>query len=137
MTTRMRAFRLPLLVAVLLLSAAGCQRMWDSVSLLVSIGREFDARDLHISSKVTPSEAHLTVIFRHSPLADRPEAERRAHARRVAEYVRDHYPRYGELDDVSVAYFRGGYEPAGYLAPPGSYTFTRAELGPLVRLPRS
>ena len=124
MTIRMRALRLPLLLAVLLLGA-GCDRIAADFSLAWSIYREFDAPSVQISV----NDRYLMVVFPSSPLADRPEVERRAHALRVAEYVRDHYPRYGALNDVSVAYFRDDHDPPGHQALVGRYTFTGADLG--------
>jgi hypothetical protein len=69
------------------------------------------------------------LVFASSGTARLPEVARRAAARRAAEYVRDHYVDYGELATVHVAWFAGPYEHRDYVPPPGSYVFTRAELG--------
>jgi len=73
----------------------------------------------------------LVVAFPSSPFADRVDAERRGTARKVAEYVRDHYPAYKGIDKVTVEFLTKKEMVADTLRHIGaSYTFTRAELGP-------
>jgi len=72
----------------------------------------------------------LVVMFPSSPFADRTDAERRGTARKVAEYVRDHYPNYKGIDKVTVAFLTKKEtvdDTLKHVA--ASYTFTRAELG--------
>jgi hypothetical protein len=74
---------------------------------------------------------HLTVHCLSSPFADRAEAERTNTARKVAEYVRDHDPKYKGAEDVTVVLL-GKKESAaaeGAKHPGATYTFTHAELG--------
>ena len=72
----------------------------------------------------------MVVMFPSSPFADRVDAERRGTARKVAEYVRDHYPAKG-IDKVTVAFLTKKEMSADTLLKhvAASYTFTRAELG--------
>jgi hypothetical protein len=73
----------------------------------------------------------LVVMFPSSPFADRTDAERRGTARKVADYVRDHYPGYKGIDKVTVAFLTPKETVAETLKHVGaSYTFTRAQLGP-------
>jgi len=73
----------------------------------------------------------LEVTFLESPFAEQADAERRVEARKVAEYVRDHYPRYKTLDKVIIAFPTKKELAAGKLSHiAAQYTFTRAELGP-------
>lgn len=73
----------------------------------------------------------LVVVFPSSPFADRTDAERRGTARKVAEYVRDHYLAYKGIDKVTVEFLTNketvGEKPQDIAA---RYTFTRGELGP-------
>lgn len=74
---------------------------------------------------------HLVVTFLSSPFADRSDAERRGTARKVAEYVRDHYPRYKGIDKLTVEFLTKKEAVVDTLKHVGaSYTFTRADLGP-------
>ena len=73
----------------------------------------------------------MVVMFPSSPFADRTDAERRGTARKVAEYVRDHYPAYKGIDKVTVAFLTKKEMAADTLLKhvAASYTFTRVELG--------
>lgn len=71
----------------------------------------------------------MVVMFPSSPFADRTDAERRGTARKVAEYVRDHYPAYKGIDKVTVAFLTKKETVVDTLKHvAASYTFTRAEL---------
>jgi len=75
-------------------------------------------------------DRHLTVRCLNSPFAERPEVERANTARKVAEYVRDHDPKYKGLQDVTVVLLGKKESVAGGTTHPrASYTFTPAELG--------
>jgi hypothetical protein len=71
----------------------------------------------------------IEVLFTDSPFAERSDETRRTTARKVAEYVRDHYPKYKGATGVTVA-FQSKKEAAkdGKHAA-ATYTFTRADLG--------
>ena len=71
----------------------------------------------------------MVVMFPSSPFADRPDAERRGTARKVAEYERDHDPAYKGIDKVTVAFLTKKETVVDTLKHvAASYTFTRAEL---------
>lgn len=73
----------------------------------------------------------LVVVFPSSPFAERADAERRGTARKVAEYVRDHYLGYKGIDKVTVEFLTTKEMLADTLKHiPARYTFTRADLGP-------
>lgn len=73
---------------------------------------------------------HMQVTCRDSPFAERPDAERVVTARKVAEYVRDHYASYHDARDVTVTFWSKKETARGDLKhPQARYTFTRAELG--------
>jgi hypothetical protein len=70
-------------------------------------------------------------MFPGTAFAERADGERRRTARKVGEYVRDHYPRYKALDKVIVELVSKKEMAADTLKHvAASYTFTRAELGP-------
>jgi len=73
---------------------------------------------------------YLTVIFVNAPNAAQPEEARAAFARQVAEYVRDHYPRYKELTSIAVGFRRqtgiAGFSMSSQQVP---YQFATADLG--------
>jgi hypothetical protein len=73
----------------------------------------------------------MRVTFLGPPFAELGAAERRVTARKVAEVVRDHYPRYKALGRVVVDFPTKkelAADTLGHIA--ASDTFTRVELGP-------
>lgn len=73
---------------------------------------------------------HMEVSCTNSPFADRPDRERAATARKVAENVRDHYDTYAESRDLTVIFWSKKDTAKGdFKHPRVQYTFTRAELG--------
>ena len=76
------------------------------------------------------NSAYLTVTFSNSTAADLPEVERAAFARRVAEYVRDHYAAYDKLQSIQVGFssVRGG-GVVHVTSTQIPYRFTPSELG--------
>jgi hypothetical protein len=107
--------------AALLLAACG-----DDAGVSEALSRDYC--DCSTSSA---EPAHLTVTCRNSPFAARPDAERAKTARKIAEYVRDHHPKYKGVEDVTVAVLdKKEPEPVLDVRNLGStYTFTAAELG--------
>lgn len=90
------------------------------------------SRDYGSCSTSSADPGHLTVTCRDSPFAARPNAERKKTARKIAEYVRDHHPKYKGVEDVTVAVL-DKKEPEPVLDVrnlTNTYTFTAAELGP-------
>ena len=125
----MKRFRRGLWLPVLALALAVPACM-DTRQLDDDLTRDYGPVDIHCA---TSDQRVLRVTFLSSPFADRGDAERRMTARKVAEYVRDHYPRYKSLNKVMVG-FQTKKETAAdtlYQARAAvSYSFTRAELGP-------
>jgi len=89
-------------------------------------------REFHepgISINIT--NAYLTVTLANSAADSLPEVEKAAYARRIAEYVRDHYPKYSSLTSIDVGFAsvtKTG--PVTYSQSSARYHFTPADLGP-------
>jgi hypothetical protein len=115
-----RRLHLPVL-ALLLASAAACRDGGLESALSERYGPA-------IVDFAPASSRDLRVTFLDSPFAERVDAERRKTARKVAEYVRDHYLGYKGLDKVTVL-FATRKETLAMKHIAASYTFTRAELG--------
>ena len=124
MTPSCRRFWFALLVLALVVPACRKEDGGFSEALNNTYGPAF-------VGSTTADATALEVTFLEPAFAQRADAERRATARKVAEYVRDHYPRYKMLDKVIIA-FPTKKELAAEKLPhvAGTYTFTRAELGP-------
>jgi hypothetical protein len=116
--------RAPLVfVAALLLILAACV---DDAGVSEALSRNYGQ-----CLTGSPGERHLTVTCRSSPFAERPEAERVNTARKVAEYVRDHHPKYKGADSVTVVFLSKKETATEEVKhPQASYTFTAAELDP-------
>jgi hypothetical protein len=115
----LRRIHLPLLVLVL----AACG---DEGRLADALGKDYGPA---IVSYLAADSTHLVVSFLSSPFADRADSARRVTARKVAGYVRDHYPRFKALDQVTVEFMtRKESEAAINKRVAASYTFTTAEL---------
>ena len=116
-----------LLVLALALVVPACM---DTRQLDDELTRDYGPVYIH---HPTADQRTLRVTFPSSPFAGRGDAERRTTARKVAERVRDHYPRYKALDKVIVGFQSKKETAADTLyqdVAAASYTFTRAELGP-------
>lgn len=95
------------LLLLALLPLAGCEQverakqvMGEMTQLRSGIAREFGA-----APQVNVSNGRvLTLTFVNSGFEKLPDAQREATARRVAEYVRDHYAGYARLSEVGVAF---------------------------------
>ena len=101
----------------------------DLQTLQTSLIRTF--REPNVSVNVNNTH-YMTVIFVNSSHADQSGERRAAFARTVAEYVRDHYPRYSELASIAVGFQRqsgvAGFSVSSQEVP---YQFTVAELAPI------
>jgi hypothetical protein len=120
-----RRLWLPVLALALVVPACMDTRQLDD-----DLTRDYGPVDINYP---TSDQRVLRVTFLSSPFAERGDAERRVTARKVAEYVRDHYPRYKALDKVRVGFQTKKETAADTLyqaTAAASYTFTRAELGP-------
>jgi hypothetical protein len=123
MTPSRRRFWVPLVVLALVVPACRKDDGGFTEALNDSYGPAF------VGSPTADATA-LQVLFLASPFAERGDAERQATARKVAEYVRDHYPQYKALDKVIIEFPTKKELAAGkpsHIA--GRYTFTTVELG--------
>jgi hypothetical protein len=119
-----RRFWLPLLVLAFVIPACRKDDGGFAEALSDTYGPAF------VGSPTVDATA-LQVTFLESPFAERGDAERQATARKVAEYVRDHYPQYKTLDKVIIEFPTKKELAAAKLTHvAGRYTFTTAELGP-------
>jgi hypothetical protein len=124
MTPTRRRFCLPVLALVLALGACKGEEHRLERGLSEVYGEAF------VSFPTTDSTT-LLVMFPGTAFAGRADAERRGTARKVGEYVRDHYPRYKVLNKVIVEFVSKKEMAADTLKHVAArYTFTRAELGP-------
>jgi hypothetical protein len=116
-----RAF--PLIAIAGLMLTTACGGLVDLMRLSSGINHDFGQNSVNLSN------GHLlTVTMKNSTAAGRPDEARTA--RRVAEYVRDHYPGFERLQYVVVAFEQTRQTgPVGYTAGQGSYTFSPGQLG--------
>jgi hypothetical protein len=120
----MRLLRVLPALAVL----AGCADLQDLRTLASDIGRDFGTANVNIGLN---NRVNLTVTFTDLNPAVVPDTAHPAFARRVAEYVRDHYPGYGRLHTVRVAFAdQMGAGPVRVTRGTATYEFTPAQLGP-------
>jgi hypothetical protein len=121
-TRRTRA--VPFDLALLLAGSALACGAGDLLRLVAVVTREFGPASINITN------SHLTVTLQNAR-ADSAGSDPVATARRVAELVRDRYPGYAKLEDVTVVFqSRSQYGPVGMSRGNGAYSFTREELGP-------
>lgn len=122
MTLIVRRLCLPVLVLALALAACG-----DEGRLADALGKDYGPAVVTFAST---DSTHLQVVFFDSPFAERSDADRQGTARKIAEYVRDHYPRYKALDKVTVEFMTKKESEGGGKHVAARHTFARAELGP-------
>lgn len=88
--------------------------------------REFDTQHVTVGIE----GPHLTLTVGNAAFANLPEPARSEKAREIAEFARDHYGRYAELEGVKVAFgTREWGDSATQVTTAEAYTFTAAELG--------
>ncbi len=115
------------LLPAAILGLAACAAFKDLIALQRGLMAEFPTAVINVNL----TNDHLSVLFQDSTTANLPEVERAAFARRVAEFVRDHYAGYDKLANVSI-----GFSQTKRLGPLTStrtetpYSFPHAELGP-------
>ena len=115
------------LLPAAILGLAACAAFKDLIALQRGLMAEFPTAVINVNL----TNDHLSVLFQDSTTANLPEVERAAFARRVAEFVRDHYAGYDKLANVSI-----GFSQTKRLGPLTStrtetpYSFSHAELGP-------
>lgn len=122
----MRIQRLRRAVPFLLLALAGCGDLAALAALQRGIAAEFHAADVSLN---IANHARLTIVFVNSPMTAQTPEQRAVTARRVAEYVRDHYARFDSLTTIAVGY--SAKQSAGPVAITSTvvpFTFTPAQL---------
>lgn len=120
-------FRRGLVGLALVAGGLGCADLKEILSLQQGLAREFQTSAVNINLN---NSAYLTVTFSNAPIADQPEAEQAAFARRVAEYVRDHYARYDQLQGIQVGFASVKGVGITFTRTRVPYRFTPRELGP-------
>lgn len=121
-----RVFRLPLLLAALAVGLAGCQDFVDLTRLSAALNKEFNSTDMEVHLN---DRTHLAIVVEDSPLGRQEESKRKETARKLAEFVRDRYAKYGVLEDVSVVFATSDASLATGYREEAAYMFTPAELG--------
>ena len=116
-----------LLSVVTLAGALGCADLKDIFSLQRDLSHEFQTSAINVTIN---NSAYLTIVFTNSPVADLSEPEQSAFARRVAEYVRDHYARYDQLRSIAVGFASVKGVGVTFTRTRIPYRFTPGELGP-------
>ena len=116
-----------LLVFGVVAAALGCADLKGILSLQRGLAREFQTSAVGVNLH---NSAYLTVTFSNAPIAEQPEHEQAMFARRVAEYVRDHYAHYERLQSIQVGF--ASVEGVGitFTRTRVPYRFTPSELGP-------
>ena len=114
-------------VGLALFCTGGCEDVQRIMDFQQRLASEFNTAG--VSVNVT-NGIHLSVTFYDdSASAVRPTLDRGRLARRVADYVRDHYPGYSDVQTVSVLFAtRKISGPLTVTETTGDYTFTRSEL---------
>ncbi len=121
----MRTSRLTKLTALLILLALpACQTLRELTALSADITGQFGAK----ANVNLRNDAHLEVVLENAKEAALPEAEREKFARSVAEYVRDNYSRFDQLEDVSVSLETVGRAGPATAARSSTYLFTKEDL---------
>jgi len=104
-----------------------CADFKELVVLQQGLAHEFESPAINVKRS---GSGYLTVVFANSPRAKLPEPERAAFARRVAEFVRDRYPTYEQLQSIQVGFTSvhsaGGFRISSTSVP---YRFTASDLG--------
>ena len=115
------------LLPVAVLSLAACADFKDLIALQRGLMAEFPAAAINVNL----TNDHLTVLLQDSTTSNLPATERAPFARRVAEFVRDHYAGYDKLADVSIGFSRTKrLGPLTSTRTETPYSFSHAELGP-------
>jgi hypothetical protein len=89
------------IVLLLVLAVFGCSRLKDIFALRSGIVKEFGTENVTVT--ITNGEI-MTVAFVNSPFTDQSREEQGDVARRVADYVREHYADFDSLDVVYVTF---------------------------------
>jgi hypothetical protein len=102
------------------------------MSLQQGLAQEFKTSAINVNIENSTS---LTILFQNSDTAQLPPDRQAAFARRVAEFVRDHYAHYERLESIQVGFasVKGGFG-VRVTSTRVPFRFTPAELGAPRRL---
>jgi hypothetical protein len=117
------------LALAVLASCADLRKVSAEFPAMLTLQRDLAARfhEPGVSIKWTATELRITFV--NSRIARLPEGERAATARRVGEFVRDHFARYGELRMIVVGFQSvADYTVVSYSEEQGSYRFSPEDL---------
>jgi len=105
-----------------------CADLKDMLSLQHSLAQEFQTEAISININ---NSVNMTILFSNSPVAQSSDSEQSVFARRVGEFVRDHYPKYDELQTIAVGFSSvrgtGAFHITNTRVP---FRFTPQDLGP-------
>src|SRR5207244_3426160 len=80
---------------------AACADLKDMLSLQRGLAQEFQTEAISININ---NSVNMTILFSNSPVAQSSDSEQSVFAHRVGEFVRDHYPKYDELQTIAVGF---------------------------------
>jgi hypothetical protein len=90
-----------LAILALLTTLSGCQEMKSLLALQQGLVAEFHTRAVQVNVN---NGTTLTVTFQNSPIAQLDDSAQVDTCREVAEYVRDHYSGYAQLERINVGF---------------------------------
>jgi hypothetical protein len=122
----MHALRRTALVLPLLVLTVSCGELGG----LIAFGNEFRSHFQLNAVDVKRSDAELALTVGDERFRSMPDAERAAAARRMAEYVRDHYEGYSRVDAVTLRFAHTRRVAIATTTTTRIHRFTRADLGP-------
>ena len=115
------------MIALVAAAALACADLKDLMSLQQGLAAEFQTPAVSVNLSNT---AYLTVVFSNSAIADSSEAAQSVFARHVAEYVRDHYPHYDQLQSIQVGFASVKGVGITFTSTRIPYRFAPSDLGP-------
>ena len=133
----MRRVCRPRLVGLIALlgALAACADLKDMLSLQRGLAQEFQTEAISININ---NSVNMTILFSNSPVAQSSDSEQSVFAHRVGEFVRDHYPKYDELQTIAVGFSNvrgtGAFHITNTRVP---FRFTPQDLGPPRMTPKA
>jgi hypothetical protein len=110
---------------------AGCAELGGIMRLQQELVREFASPEVNVN---LTTSGQLTVVFQNSPLGDLDSVPQAKIARQVAEFVRDHYVAYAQLNMINVGFgTRRGAGPVTVTNTRVPYSYRTADLGAPVK----
>ena len=112
-----------------------CADLKDMLSLQHSLAQQFQTEAISININ---NSVNMTILFSNSPVAQSSDSEQSVFARRVGEFVRDHYPKYDALQTIAVGFSSvrgtGAFHITNTRVP---FRFTPQDLGPPPTVPKA